>query len=259
MTEKNVNDYITYQNFAIAFAKNSLSHSLIDDYYFRKAINYDNTLTKSKLREFIISEREILNKNTLNMLCLNKQPITIAMDGWTNVRGNKVTNILLICSGISYYFTSIEHEFVFNTADVLVPILSDKIKYLLEMGIQIVALTTDNENLMQLVRQELNKLYPILIIIPCSAHIIQLCFKYICHNETIKNIIDETMELIKLVHNDKVNRLKLLELQKNDDIANQLNIIYPTEIRWISLVLCINECKLRKSINVCYLFSHMII
>jgi hypothetical protein len=46
----------------------------------------------------------------LNMLSIKGQPITIALDGWTNVRSNKVTNILLICSGIAYYYTGIENE-----------------------------------------------------------------------------------------------------------------------------------------------------
>lgn len=248
MTEQNVEEIMMYQNYAIAFAKNSLPHCLIEDHYFRKATNCSNKyiFTKSKLREFIITEGEKVNKNTIDMICLNNLPVTIAIDGWTNVRMNKVTNILLICSGISYFYASIENKFNNNTAGYLVPILSEKIKYLMEKGMRIVAITTDNEYLMKLTRQQLNKIHPILIIVPCSAHIFQLCFKSICQIENIKKIIDETYGIINSIRNNKDNRLRLLELQKNDGIEDQLKILYSTEIRWISLISCIERLYVLK-------------
>ena len=252
MTPHDDAEIVLYQNFAIAFAKNSLPHSLIEDYYFRKAVNCvnSNTLTKSKLREFIISEGSKINRDIIENHRLNRQPITIALDGWTNIRMNKVTNILLICSGISYYFTSIENKFSANTAENLIPILSEKIKFLANKGLRVIALTTYNENLMKLTRQQLNILHPILLIIPCSAHIIQLCFKSICQIDVIKNVIEETTALIKSIHNNKANRIRLLELQKNDNVIDQLKVIYPTEIRWTSLILCIERLHtLKKNIS----------
>ena len=34
-------------------------------------------------------------------------PISIAIDGWTNTRHNKVTNLLCLCGGQAYYWCSI--------------------------------------------------------------------------------------------------------------------------------------------------------
>lgn len=241
-------EMIVYKNLAIAFAKNSLPHSLIENKYFRnliECVNCKYKLTKLKLKEFIISEGAQISEDTLNMLDRNGQPITLAIDGWTNVRSNKVTNILLICSGIAYYFCSIENKSKANTADYLVETINEKISFLLKKGLRITSITSDNENVMKLTKQRLNKLYPILIIIPCSAHIIQLCLKSMCNINEISKLINETADIIKSVRNNKDKYIRLYELQKNDSAESSqteiLKLIYPSEIRWTSLILCIQR------------------
>lgn len=246
-------EIMIYKTFAVAFAKKSLPYSLVEDHYFRKAISCLNskyTLTRCKLKEFVIEESNNVKENTLTMLSTNRQHITLAIDGWTNVRSNKVTNILLICSGIPYYYTSIENKYSANTAEYLTEILNEKINFLLNKGLRIIAITSDNENLMKLTRRNLIKLHPILITIPCSAHIIQLCFKSICSVENINKIINETIEIVKSIRNNKKNRVKLQELQKEENVNQQLKLIYPVEIRWTSLILCLERLfSLRKYID----------
>lgn len=236
--------------FAISFAKNSLPHTLIEDTYFRKSIDLltsDFNITKSKLRDSIISEGERINNDTLNMLSSNGHPVTIALDSWTNIRSNKVTNILLICSGIAYYYTSIENDESRNTSEWMISKLTEKINLLVSMKIKIIAITTDNENLMKSVRRKLADIYPILIVIPCSAHIIQLCLKKICDTEKIKTIIDKTKNIIDSIESNKVNELKLLKLQEEDGIKEPLKLIMPIEIRWTSLIDSIDRLLLLKS------------
>lgn len=101
---------------------------------------------------------------------------------------------------------------------------------------------------MKLTRQKLVKKYPILIIIPCSAHIIQLCFKSLCNIDQINMIIKETIEIIKSIQNNKVKSIKLSELQKNDQSFSreELKLIYPIEIRWTSLILCMERLFILK-------------
>lgn len=252
--DKISNEMMMYKLAALMFAGNSLPYSLIENQCFINFINFlnaDYKITKSKLKEFILSEGEQVNKNVTNMLSINKQPITVAFDGWTNVRSNKVTNILLICSGKIYYYTSVENKTCQNTSNYLIKILDEKINFLLKSGLRLTSITTDNENVMKMTRQELNKKYPILIIIPCSAHIIQLCFKSLQKIEAIKNIIDEILEIIYIIRNNKKYKLKLSELQVNDGIKDSLKLKYPSEIRWTSLIMSIERfIFLKKYINM---------
>ena len=43
-------------------------------------------------------------------------PITIAIDGWSNVNMTKVTNVVLLCDGQAYYWCSIVNSSNHNTA-----------------------------------------------------------------------------------------------------------------------------------------------
>lgn len=199
MTELKDKEYKIYKAFALAFAKNSLSHRLIEDNYFQSAIkllNDDIKITKLKLRETIIIEGEKTNNQIIEMLFINNQPITMAVDGWTNIKADKITNILLIASGIPYYYKSIVNKKDFNKVDWLVPKIQEIINFLIKKGLNIIAITTDNENLMKAVCKKLKVLFPVLINIPCSAHIMQLCLKKICNNDKIKMIINKMMENI---------------------------------------------------------------
>jgi hypothetical protein len=251
--EGEIEEPVIYRSFAIAFAKNSLPHSLISNPYFKEAIGLLNSnykITKSKLRETIISEGEKINNDILNMLSANNQPITLALDGWTNIRSNKVTNIILICSGIAYYHASIENEKNMNNLEWLIPKITEIIELLIKRGLNIIAITTDNENLMKSLRKKIKIIYPVLINIPCSAHIIQLCFKKICHNEKLKSLIDKTIKYIDTIRDNKVNKIKLLKLQENENIKEPLKLIRPIEIRWISLIISIERfIKLRNFIE----------
>src|SRR5690606_16965732 len=140
-----------------------------------------------------------------------------------------------------YYYRSIENKNDFNNVEWLIPKLKEVIDVLVEKKINIVAITTDNENLMKATRNKLKEIYPILIIIPCSAHIIQLCLKKICNIEKIKIIIDETIETINLIKNNKANKNQLENLQLKAGIIEPLKLIKPIEIRWTSLINCMER------------------
>jgi hypothetical protein len=235
-----------YKALAIAFAKNSLPHSLIEDKYFKNALeiiknNKTINLNKKNLRDVILIESEKINEELLINFELNKTPITLAIDGWTNVRSNKVTNLILIVEGISYYYASIENENNKNNVEWLAPQLEEKIKYLYSKKINIIAIVADNENLMKAISKKLKIKFPVLIDVPCAAHIIQLCFKKICEIQNIKNIINEINEIIYLIRNNKENRNKLCQLQIKEGIKEPLKIKYHTEIRWSSLIISIKR------------------
>lgn len=257
MTPQELNERKLYKILALMFARNTLSHTLVEDTDFKKLIELiDNNIkiTKCKLKESILNEGNTINDDILHMLSINEQAITLALDGWTNTRSNKVINILLICSGIAYYYTTIENENNLNNVAWLVPKLKEKIDLLIEKKLNIVAITTDNENLMKATCKKLKEAIPILNIVPCSAHLIQLCFKQICKVDSIQIILKEATTIINIIKNNKVNNLKLKNLQLDGGVNKPLKLINPIEIRWTSLIDSIERLlKLKdfiKSINV---------
>lgn len=240
--------------FAILFANKSLPHALIDEPDFRYVIGLLNDkfkITKKQLRTAISDIGRSINDDVLNILSVNEQPITIAIDGWTNVNSNKVTNILLISSGIAYYYSSIVNEHNSNNVEWLVPQLKDKINVLVERKLNIVAITADNENLMKATCKKIKETFPILNIVPCSAHLVQLCLKKICAVDKIKPIIDDTIKIIANIKSDKTKYLKLKNLQIEKGINSPLKLIYPIAVRWASLIDSIERLlKLKEFIKV---------
>jgi hypothetical protein len=71
--------------------------------------------------------------------------VTLAIDGWTNVRHEKVTNILALTGGRAFYLTTIVNALEGNTAAWLYPRIRDCIKSLTNKGISVVVLCADNE------------------------------------------------------------------------------------------------------------------
>lgn len=248
MEKDNITEDDVYRSLAIAFSKNSLPHSLIEDEYFRDALtmakNINQNLNKRKLRETMIIESDKINNTMLTSLALNGTPVTLAIDGWTNVRANKVTNLLIIVNGISYFIASIENDNSKNNVEWIVKHLEKKIDYLISQNIKVIAIATDNENLMKATCKQIKLKYPVIIDVPCAAHIIQLCFKKICEITNIKDIITEINEILCLIKNNKENRNKLYQLQLNNGIQNPLKILYYTVIRWSSLIESIKRLLL---------------
>lgn len=246
-----------YDLFAIMFAKHSLPYSLTESQYFRNTVaactnkTYPNLkITKQKLKECILSEAERIRNDMFEMLSCDRHPITIAFDIWTNTRSNKVTNVLLISNGIAYYSTSIENHSNSNNVAWLIPKLKDHITLLIQKKLNIIAVTTDNENLMRATCRKLNELFPVLITVPCAAHIMQLGFKKVVSYPTIKIIIDEAISIINIVGNSLTNSNNLKQLQEADEISNPLKLIHPTETRWTSLMDCIERLlKLQKYVK----------
>lgn len=97
------------------FVTSSLPHSLLESAIFKIALDTYKRAPNVKLMQNKMKDRiQQLGEKTvdgiLTKLSLQKSPVTLAIDGWTNVRSNKVTNLLLISNGISYFYASIENE-----------------------------------------------------------------------------------------------------------------------------------------------------
>lgn len=52
----------------------------------------------------------------VDFLLTADRPVTLALDGWTNAAHNKVTNLLLLTGGRSFYWKSVVNDLNHNTA-----------------------------------------------------------------------------------------------------------------------------------------------
>jgi hypothetical protein len=102
-------------------------------------------------------------------------PISVAIDGWTNTRHHKVTNLLCLCGGQAYYWCSIVNRYEKNTAAWLLTPIAVAIADLSSKGIRISALVADNEAVNGKLNRLLKPQFPFLLLSPCAAHTIQLC------------------------------------------------------------------------------------
>ena len=102
--------------------------------------------------------------------------VTVGVDGWTNVRHDKVINLCPVGRGVAYYWSSVVLKKGASAKEQTKPI-ANGLKSIASAGVMVVAIVMDNEAVNAAVHRRLTKKLPILIHIPCAAHTVQLCVK----------------------------------------------------------------------------------
>jgi hypothetical protein len=131
------------------------------------------------------------------------------MDGWTNVRHDKVNNIVILCDGVAYYWSSVTNILEKNTAEWIANSVRPKVQEIVDHGIEVVALVADNEAVNQATYNILKSHFPFLLFIPCAAHTIQLCVKYILKSGTLDEVVRAVSTIIAQFDRSKELRQKL--------------------------------------------------
>lgn len=54
--------------------------------------------------------------SVLKKILASSEPVTLALDGWTNVNHHKVTNLVLLNQGRAYFWSSVQNDSRHNTA-----------------------------------------------------------------------------------------------------------------------------------------------
>ena len=206
---------------ALLFARCSWAHQIIE---FDELINAAQAIRSStcplpdrrQLRAAVISEAQNLRGRVVRQLRIfcRSSPITVAIDGWTNVNTAKVTNVVLICGGEAYYWCSIVNGSHHNTAvwlrDPLVEVLND----IKAQGLAFTGLVADNERVNTTLWELLLAPFPFLLRTACAAHLVQLCVLKALELPVIDPILT-TMEGVIRQFRYKVNRLKLKQVMMN--------------------------------------------
>lgn len=179
-------------------------------------------------------------------------PLTVGIDGWTNCRRDKVTNVVILSGGVAYYWCSIVNGNAANTAMWMREPLSKVISGLRELGLIVAALVTDNERVNRTLHELLLPSFPFLVRSPCAAHILQLCVKASLALEEIEPVMI-TMEQLIHEYRLKAPRIKLKNLQIEANNGKHYKLVKPCDTRWSSHLYAAQRLlKLRAFIDVSF-------
>jgi hypothetical protein len=165
----------------------------------------------------------------------------VAVDGWTNVNTSKVTNVVILCGGVAYYWCSIVNGHNHNTAAWLQTALVKVLHGIKAEGLMFTALVADNERVNRTLWELLLEPFPFLIRSPCAAHLIQLCVNKALELPLIDPLFT-SMEVLLRRFRLKEARLKLKNLQVANPLrttaASSTPVVYgllrPQDTRWSS-------------------------
>jgi hypothetical protein len=231
-----------YETFALLFARRGLAHSVADDEDWVDAlemfrISNAKPPNRRDLRDAQGSLAVRLRGDVIRRIrqFAYASPVTIAVDGWTNVRHDKVTNVICLCGGSAYYWCSIVNKRSANTANWLTRPVLQVLNDVKSLGIAIVAVVMDNEEVNRKLHRRLVKRgWPSLLLSSCGAHTIQLCVKKALKLPLLRSEIVIMTEVLNKFSSTKSFRLRLKSLQEGAGVVEPLNLIKPNDTRWSS-------------------------
>ncbi|MDR3742638.1 MAG: DUF domain-containing protein, partial [Terracidiphilus sp.] len=229
---------------AIAFAKNGIAHRVVQTPSFSAllaALGWRGAPpTRRSLREALLAHATSLRTRLISRLRNSQTAVSVAIDGWTNVRHDKVTNVLVLQGGQAFYWCSITNDAESNTADWLASRLRPVLDTLMSTHrVRVVALVADNEAVMGALHTRLERDYPFLIRVPCAAHTIQLAVRDCLASDEHARTVSDFLSFVKHFEK-KEHRHALLELQRARKVP-PLVLRKPNDTRWNSLFLAIER------------------
>jgi hypothetical protein len=163
--------------------------------------------------------------------------VTVGVDGWTNVNGHKVLNVVPVAGGVAYYWNSVVLKGHSAASDQEGP-LTAALHSLIKRSIRVTAIVTDNEKVNPVLYQRLLPTFPFLLHIPCAAHTIQLCVKHIMK---LKGVWELQDALIALLFAYKARKHLRVSLAKQQQLLHPsiipLKIVKANDTRWNSLLM----------------------
>lgn len=220
---------------ARAFATNTIAYRVVETESFRnllQTIGYTGTLPCRKtLRDAVAVEAS--NTQVKVGERLRDAVVTLAADGWTNVKRQKITNLVPMVNGVAYYWTSIVNTGE-QTAEYLATELLPRILSLCnEYGARVVGLVVDNEAVNAAAHRLLFPKLPFLIHIPCAAHTIQLIVRSCLEKPEAAATVAQFADLVRFF-DAKSSRTDLRKQQIALGAA-ELVVQKPCDTRWSSL------------------------
>ena len=206
--------------------------------------------SRASLRQDILDLAQQMRHSVISRLkgYCRSYPLTVAIDGWTNVRHDKVTNVLVLCGGVAFYWCSIVNVAERNTAVWMQEPMKQALNEIKAEGLIFSALVADNEQVNKTLHQLLQSTFPFLLRSPCAAHLIQLCVNHALNLPAIEPILLDMEELLSAFR-FKEHRVKLRQVQQAIT-GSYMSLIKPCDTRWSShLAAARRLLKLRSSVD----------
>lgn len=235
-----------HQAIARCFASCSLPHHLADHPDFlamMAAFRAADTRfpCRQRIAPLVSSERDALYADLVQRLRdqSRKCPVTLAFDGWTNVRHMKVINVVLLCKGVAYYWSSRVSQDGRGEAAVVAAQLSDDLNSLAAVGIIVSAVTGDNEAVNKAAFKILHEKFPALVYVPCAAHTLQLCVRRAFRTDSVAaEVRATTNRIVNHICRSKALRTRVRNMQEREvetgERKSVLTLIRPNATRWSS-------------------------
>lgn len=220
--------------------------SAIDDPFLRQAFTRTakaghalHLPTRNTLRKLVTVKHAAMKNELVKIIKELRTPVSLVLDGWTDVNHNKVTNVLLVARGQSFYWCSINNKSERNTAVWLAAALQPVIRGVEAHGIAVVSFVADNEEVMSKTHRLLEPEFGALLRIPCAAHTIQLIVKKIMLASPFRELTQEYIDMLNLFSSNKQLRLALENTQPSSNTARRL--IRPCDTRWSYTLVSIDR------------------
>jgi hypothetical protein len=172
----------------------------------------DGTIATPRRMQTLAEDRMQLVKDTVTARLRACHGVAVGIDGWTNVRHDKVINLCPVGRGIAYYWASVVMKRD-SGADAQYPGIAAKLDEMLSAGVPVVAIVTDNEPVNMAVYERLRIKFPFLLHIPCAAHTLQLCVRKVMKLPIICACVDQLLAMLVAFKHSKELRIALKEQQ----------------------------------------------
>jgi hypothetical protein len=221
---------------AQTFTAHSIAHANVESPEFRnllRVLGYSGPLPSRQSLHGAV--QQVANDTRAQVASLLRGAvITLAADGWTNVKRQKITNIVLMVNGVAYYWSSVVNTGE-NTAEWLASQLLPIIRALGDTyGARVIGVVVDNEAVNAAAHRLLLPDLPWLIHVPCAAHTIQLVVRSCLLKPEVVSTVAQFVELVRLF-DAKQHRIALRKMQEAHE-AKQLVVQKPCDTRWSSLL-----------------------
>jgi hypothetical protein len=178
--------------------------------------------------------------------------VTVGVDGWTNVRHDKVLNLCPVGRGVAYYWNSVVLKRSASAPDQVGPIAAG-LRSIITAGIVVAAIVTDNEAVNGAMFRLLEDEFPFLLHIPCAAHTLQLCVKKALKLSPVAPCVNGLRALLLAFKHNKELRSLLKDqqgvmrrgkqpLQLITIVPTRWNSVYAAAERVIELQECLRPC-----------------
>jgi hypothetical protein len=238
---KPVTTSLIMKSVASVFARYSLPHHLVDKEDIKEMFSLFRMgicplPSKRQLRQHQKELAIDLRGKVVTRLLehAKSSPVSIAIDGWTNVRSHKITNVVCLCGGTAYYWCSIVNANNANSASWLSKPLLDVMSGIKGLGVAIVGIVADNEELNKALYKRLLPSFPFLVLSPCGAHVINLCVQRSLELPGIHETMVTMAETINQFCSCKEYRQRLMALQRASGVSEPLTLRKPNATRWSS-------------------------